>query len=55
MDNIVILLLIVDVAVIALVIYLLNRKIRSKLNEVEERHVMSGMHRREISDFPEEE
>mgnify|MGYP001179727642 FL=1 len=38
-----------DVFAIILVVYLLRKKILSKLNEVEKRHVMKGVENRKIS------
>lgn len=55
MENSTIIILIIDFAVVVFVAYLLRRKILSKLDEVEERHVMGGVRYRKALPASEEE
>jgi hypothetical protein len=55
MDNSTTIILIIDLAVVVFVIYLLRRKILSKLDEVEDRHVMGGVRQRKALPTSEEE
>ena len=55
MKNSTIIILIIDLVVIVFVAYLLRRKIIGKLDEVEQRHVMSGVRHRKALSASEEE